>query len=237
MIDMHVHILPGVDDGAKDETMTREMAKRAADAGITSIIATPHVYRAQDQARNRTALAPARRIAHDYGLKINMGCEFNYRAMLGTGTQGLDAYCLSGTRCLLLEFSCDQPTPRWEAMVSELMDNGYLPIIAHPERYSYIYRDFGIAQEMHDLGCELQVDACGLMAPLMSAERRTARKLLKEGLVSYIASDAHRPRDYDDFEKAYRTFRGEWPRENRLTAQLRMKARMQRKERAQEDEE
>ena len=81
---------------------------------------------------------------------------------------------------------------------------------------------------MRDLGCELQVDACGLMAPLMSDERRTARRLLREGMASYVASDAHRPGDYDDYERAYRTFRGEWPGNNRLTQALLAK----RKERA-----
>ncbi|MBQ8619635.1 MAG: phosphoesterase [Clostridia bacterium] len=221
MIDMHVHILPGVDDGAKDADMTRAMMRRAADAGITFIIATPHVYRPEDQLRNRGALRLARNIAHEHGALLNMGCEFNYRALRASGTKDLDGFCLSGTRCLLLEFANDHLMPRWDAVISEIMDNGYLPIIAHPERYSYIQRDFGIAQEMSDLGCEMQVDACGLMAGLLSAERRTARKLLKEGLVSYIASDAHTPEDYDDFEKAYRTFRGEWPRGSRLTAQLR----------------
>ncbi|MBE5798428.1 MAG: hypothetical protein E7321_00550 [Clostridiales bacterium] len=231
MIDMHVHILPGVDDGAKDADMTRAMMKRAADAGITFMVATPHVYRVEDQLRNRRALRVARNIAHEAGLKLNLGCEFNYRALIESGTQELDAFCLSGTKCLLLEFGCDHLMPRWDAVVSEMMDNGYLPIIAHPERYSYIQRDFGIALEMSSLGCEMQVDACGLMAGMLSAERRTARKLLKEGLVSYVASDAHSPEDYDDFEKAYRTFRGEWPRKSRLIAQLRA----QRKERTEDD--
>ena len=80
---------------------------------------------------------------------------------------------------------------------------------------------FGIAQAMSDLGCEMQVDACGLMAGLLSAEQRTARKLLKEGYVSYIASDAHSPEDYKEFEKVRRVFRGEWPEGSRLLAQLR----------------
>ncbi|MGN0774054.1 MAG: tyrosine-protein phosphatase [Candidatus Ventricola sp.] len=220
MIDMHVHILPGVDDGAKDVQMTHEMARRAADAGITFIVATPHVYRVQDQRRNRHGLRIARSIAHAFDMGLNLGCEFNYRALLEAGTQNLDAFCLSGTRCILLEFSNTELMPRWDAAVCELEDHGYLPIIAHPERYRYIQRDFGIAQEMRDLGCELQVDACGLMAPLTSDERRTARKLLKEGMAAYVASDAHRPCDYDDFEKAQRTFRGEWPRSNRLTQAL-----------------
>ena len=221
MIDMHVHILPGVDDGAKDVQMTHDMVRRAADAGITFIVATPHVYRTEDQQRNRGSLRIARSIAHEFGLGLNMGCEFNYRAFHEADTQAMDAFCLSGTRCILVEFSCSELMPRWDAVLSELMDHGYLPIIAHPERYAYIQRDLGIAREMRDLGCELQVDACGLMAPMMSAERRTARKLVKEGMAAYIASDAHRPGDYDEFEKAQRIFRGEWPKENRLTDALR----------------
>lgn len=232
MIDMHVHILPGVDDGAKDTAQTSEMMQRAADAGIRMMIATPHVYQPEQQMKNCGALRPARGIARANGIALNMGCEFNYRAILKTGMENLDAYCLSGTKCILLELAFDRPVPGWEAMVSELADHGYLPIIAHPERYAYVQRDHGVAREMCALGCELQLDTGGLMAPLLSAERRTARKLLKAGMASYIASDAHSPADYDVFEKAYRMFRGEWPEENRLTARLRA----QRKEKTDENQ-
>ena len=221
MIDMHVHILPGVDDGAKDEQTSREMLKRAADMGVKHMIATPHVYRVADQLRNRRAFGETRHMAREYGVVLEMGCEFNYRTMRESGTEDLDEFCLSGTKCLLLEFSNEFLMPRWDAVISEIMDNGYLPIIAHPERYRYIQRDFGIAQAMSDLSCEMQVDACGLMAGLLSAEQRTARKLLKEGYVSYIASDAHSPEDYKEFEKVRRVFRGEWPEGSRLLAQLR----------------
>ena len=223
MIDMHVHILPGIDDGARDEAMTEAMMRRAAQADVSYIVCTPHVYRPEQQARNRAAFAAGRRIAHEYGVGMAMGCELNYRALaaLKDDMQTLEAYCLGPTPCLLLELPGDHPMPGWEYMISDMMDYGYLPIIAHPERYSYIQRDDGYAQAMTDLGCELQIDAGGLMAGLMSAERRTARKLLKSGMVSYIASDAHTPKDYDVFEKAYKMFGGEWPQKNRLTDALR----------------
>lgn len=221
MIDMHVHILPGVDDGSVSDVMTQDMLRRAREAGVTSIICTPHVYDPQDQDFNRKPFLRTRELAHRCGLPLNMGCEFNYRAILKAGTAALTNFCLGSTRCLLLEFGNESLIPGWEGMVSELMDNGYLPIIAHPERYLYIQRDFGIAQAMSDLGCELQVDAGGLLARPLSAERKTARRLLREGMVSYVASDAHRPEHYDTFERAYRTFRGEWPQENRLSAALR----------------
>ena len=231
MIDMHEHILPGVDDGATDAEMTKVMMGRAADAGITTMFATPHVYRVQDRFSGYSVLRTARSIAHDEGIALNLGCELNYRALQENGLQQLDDYRLGATKCVLVELSNTQMLLNWERVISEMMDNGYLPIIAHPERYMYIQRDFDIAQAMVELGCELQVDAGGLMAPMLSAERRTARKLLKDGLVSYVASDAHRPQDYDEFEKAYRIFRGEWPHENRLHALLRR----QRKERTHDD--
>ena len=228
MIDMHVHILPGVDDGAQDEQMTRQMMRRAKDAGIDYIVGTPHVYRPQDQAVNRSMLRLTRRIAHEYGIGMAMGCEFNYRALLAADTGNLDAFCLAGTPCILLELPADQMMPGWEGTISEMIDRGYLPIIAHPERYAYVQRDIGVAHAMCDIGCELQVDACGLMAGLFSAERKTARKLLSEGMVSYIASDAHRPSDYDDYEKAWRTFKAEWPRGSRLVDRLRARGKEQR---------
>lgn len=227
MLDMHVHILPGVDDGAVDEKMTREMVRRAREAGITRMVATPHVYQPQDQMKNLQALGHARAITRRVRLPLSMGCELNHRALLGLSMQELEGFCLGPTRCILLELPVERMLPNWDAIVCEMMDWGYQPIIAHPERYLYLQKDFDVAKEMVELGCEMQVDATGLMAPLMSAERRTARRLIKNGMAHYVASDAHRPEDYDAFEKAYRVFSREWPTRSRFAAA--MKALMEEK--------
>lgn len=223
MIDIHCHVLPGVDDGARNEKETNEMLARAADAGISSVICTPHVYRPENQEKNRLALPRAREIAHANGVSLSMGCEFNYRSLPKVADYALDSFCLAGTRCILLEFSNDRLFPDWEIALTEIVERGYLPIIAHPERYTYIQKDIGIAEEMLRFGCELQLDAGGLMASLFTAgaERKIARKLLSEGMVAYIASDAHRVEHYHTFEKAYKEFEQEWPQENRLLAEMR----------------
>ena len=197
------------------------MLHRAKEAGITRVVATPHVYHPDDQQKNRAALSAVREIARPIRMPVMMGCEFNYRALLKTDMDYLDAFCLGPTRCILLELSQDRLLPGWDTLVSELQDKGYYPIIAHPERYAYIQRDFGIAREMCELGCEMQVDAGGLMGSFFGSERRTARRFIKEGMAHYIASDAHRPEDYDVFEKAYGVFSGEWPKKNRLASALR----------------
>lgn len=223
MIDIHTHLLPGVDDGAKDAQMTDEMLARAADAGISAIVCTPHVYRTQDYERSQLAFPQAREIARKHKISLAMGCEFNYRALLKAPLESLSAYTLAGTPFLLLEFSNDRLFPDWDIMLGDIADCGIHPIIAHPERYAYVQKDIGVAEEMIAYGCELQVDAGGLMAGLFDRERKTARKLLSSGMVSYIASDAHRPEHYATFEKAYRTFKGEWPAENRMTSWMKTK--------------
>ncbi|MBR2942135.1 MAG: phosphoesterase [Clostridia bacterium] len=220
MIDIHCHVLPGVDDGARDEKETNEMLARAADVGISSVICTPHVYHPENQVKNQRALRRSRDIAHANGVALSMGCEFNYSALAKVKDYELAPFCLAGTPCILLELSNDRLFPDWEFVLTEIAERGYMPIIAHPERYSYIQKDVAVAQALISFGCELQLDAGGLMAGLFSAERKTARKLLAEGMVSYIASDAHRPEHYRVFEKAYETFRHEWPKENQLLAQL-----------------
>lgn len=223
MIDIHAHVLPGVDDGAIDESMSQSMMQRAVDLGITDIITTSHVYHPDDQTRNMAKWPNTAARAHAIGLTLHAGCEFNYRALAKTGTRNLERFCLAGTPCILLEFSNDNPMQGWEATLCELAENGYAVIIAHPERYLYIQKDLGIAREMMDYGCELQVDAGGLLSGMLDAEQKTAKKLLNAGMVSYIASDAHRPEHYATFAKAIRRFRDDWPTENRLSSYLQNK--------------
>lgn len=224
MIDIHTHILPGVDDGAKNMQMTAQMLEQAADIGVQAIVCTPHVYHPEHQHRIKKGWTMVERAARQHGIQVFSGCEFNYHALSETGTDNLDAFCLASTPCILLELSNEHLFRGWEAMICEMVDHGYSPIIAHPERYTYIQKDIEIANAMCDFGCELQVDAGGLLARVFSAERRTARKLLSQGMVSYIASDAHKPRHYETYEKAYRAFGDELPRRNKLVRYLRRQA-------------
>lgn len=216
MIDIHSHILPNVDDGATSKTMSNEMFTRAKNVGITTIVCTPHVYSPENQARNMKVLPVARKLAHKQGMRLHAGCEFNYRALLKSKVNNLDDFCLAGTKCILLELSNDRLIAGWEPLLCEIVEQGYLPIIAHPERYRYIQNDLAIAEAMCSYGCELQLDAGGLMAPIFSSEHKTACQILASGMASYVASDAHRPNHYMIFEKAYKTFASEWPKENRL---------------------
>lgn len=220
MLDIHCHLLPGVDDGAQNPEMTRQMMLQAINAGVTCAVATPHVYKIEDFSKIPPAYRTARGIARQAGLGLVGGMELSYRALSAFTPEDMGACCMVGTRSFLLELSNAVLLPRWEAVLSEFVQHGYYPIIAHPERYEYIQKDLQVALEMRSYGCELQIDAHELFAGRFSQRQRTARKLLEEGLVDYIASDAHLPEHYGRLERARKQFGSQWPRHGRVEKAL-----------------
>ena len=92
--------------------------------------------------------------------------------------------------------------PNWQRIIYNLQGQGIQPIIAHPERYRPVQNDIGIAEEMKDLGCLLQLSGNFAAGGFRSNSKRAALKLLENDLVDYIASDAHCVEDYADYRKA-----------------------------------
>jgi len=208
---MHCHILPAVDDGSRSEDMTRQMFTRARSAGIEAIVATPHYGAGQhDLSKIERSFSFAKSVARQMNIKLHLGYEVNYRVMMDLDASRIGGMCVFGTNSLLLELDETTLFPRWEFVLSDLCKN-YAPVIVHPERFFYIQKDFALISEMKSYGCEIQLDAVGLTRGLLNPEGRTARKLLNRGLVDYIASDAHHPRDYDAFEVVRRRYASSWP--------------------------
>jgi len=234
MIDLHSHILPAMDDGSESTAMTVEMARIAAKAGTRHIVCTPHCGASDPKLSDRIdeicrTTGRMNALLADCGIPITLypGMELFCRDTLLDVLERGQFLTLAGSRYLLIEFNFDAPPSLMEDAAELVADFRLCPVIAHPERYTAIQQDIGIAEELLGFGCELQLDAGGLMASVFTsgAERRIARKLLSEGMVSYIASDAHKPEHYDTFKKVYKKFKQEWPQENRLVAELaRLKA-------------
>jgi protein-tyrosine phosphatase len=199
MLDIHAHILPGVDDGAADEVMAIEMLKAARKAGIGKIVATPHARRAAALERVGSAYARMRELAEGFGIRLISGCELSVSALAGCAVspETLAPLTIGETRALLIEFPPDVPPVDWEYLVSDIARAGFHVIIAHPERYRYVSKDLALARDLVSYGCELQLDAESFLNGRFSSEHRAADKLLGGGFASYIASDAHRPKDYE----------------------------------------
>jgi protein-tyrosine phosphatase len=213
MLDIHAHILPGVDDGAADDAVAVEMLKAARSAGIEKIVATPHARKASALERAGSAYGRARDLAKGFGIQLILGCELGVSALAGCviSPETLAPFMIGDTRTILLEFPADVPPVDWEYLVSDIARAGCRVIIAHPERYPYVARNLALAKDLISYGCELQLDAGSFLNGRFSAERRTAYKLLDGGLASYIASDAHRPKDYEALIAVRRRLGNAWP--------------------------
>jgi protein-tyrosine phosphatase len=197
--DIHCHILPGVDDGARDLLESLEMVDAARRAGVTEIVCTPHVrdpYFDYDRMWDAFELLASK--VPD--MPLRMGWEVNYRKLGELGPQWIDYLKFDGGDEFLLElpFSCDpSEAVSVERVVARLQGEGCRVIVAHPERCSLVRDDVSFARRLVELGCELQASADFIEGGRTGNARRTARRLADEGLYSYVASDAHRPHHYE----------------------------------------
>ncbi len=230
MRDIHTHILPGVDDGAKDEAESFAMLDAAANAGVTEMVCTPHC---REPYFNYDAMVAAYRAFRAAAQKrhpqiaISLGFEVNLLTLRKIGFQWAEklgfekprpARRLGPARGLelddsvhefLLELPVDAESndyPRIERAIFALQGMGYEVIIAHPERYLAIREDMGLARQLVDMGCRLQASGDFLTGGRLKGSRRPAKKMLKAGLYSYIASDAHTVKHYRVFAKAWRKY-------------------------------
>ena len=208
MRDMHCHILPGVDDGSPDLKTSLKMLAAAKAAGITSITCTPHCrspyfdYEAMWQAFYELEDAAG-------GFPLQMGFEVNHRKLMELGLAWAEVLHFDGSNEFLLELSTTAMPSHfadYERTIFELQGMGYEVIIAHPERYVAVQKDIGVARELVAMGCKLQASTDFIAGGRFGRERRPAISMLKEGLYSYLASDAHHVQHYSFFAKAWHKY-------------------------------
>ena len=161
MRDLHCHILPGVDDGARNLDESLAMLEAAKAAGITSIVCTPHV---RDPYFDYDAMWDAYEllVAHADGFPLTMGFEVNHSKLMQLGMEWAEHLHFDGTNEFLLELSTRAGKPDfeiYERTIFELQGMGYQVIIAHPERYRAIQEDVEVARGLVKMGCKLQASA------------------------------------------------------------------------------
>lgn len=209
MRDIHCHILPGVDDGARDLRDSLAMLEAAKQAGVTSIVCTPHV---RDPYFDYDAMWDAFELlqAHAGGFPLQMGWEVNHAKLMELGMEWVDHLCFDGSNEFLLELSSrchEHDFVEYERTIYELQGRGYTVIIAHPERYRAIQENLDIARNLVRMGCKLQASADFVAGGRLGKEKKPAKKLFEENLYTYIASDAHKVEHYRYLAEARRTYR------------------------------
>ena len=195
VIDLHSHILPGVDDGAYTMADALEMARMAADSGVHTLVATPH-YRYYGHDNHSQILETFDRLQdqlvyEQIPLNLVLGTEI----WLGRGNcPTLESnMCYPNTNWFLAEFSVDESPENMDQMLLAYADQGYRPVIAHPERYLAVLDDPIIAKHWLDRGWGVQINRDSLLGRFGRRCHACSEFMLAQGWVNLIASDAHDP--------------------------------------------
>lgn len=199
-MDIHTHILPGVDDGAKNIDETMEMVELAYKEGIRIIMATPHYGAWNPEYDKAKAIAACRKVreyikARYNDMNIYIGNEIYYNPGIVEDLKAGKALTLGGTSYVLVEFAVDESYKMINSGLRSFIMEGYRPVIAHIERYRCLQNDMDRVKELVEMGAYVQVNARSFLSGRFDkrAAKRTAwcTELLQNGLVHFIASDCH----------------------------------------------
>ncbi|MDT8068303.1 MAG: CpsB/CapC family capsule biosynthesis tyrosine phosphatase [Terriglobia bacterium] len=195
MVDIHSHVLPGVDDGARSWEIAVEMCRMAAADGITHMVATPHANDefAYDRQAHEAVLAQLRERVNG-AIELTLGCDVHMSFdNVMTLRKNPAKFCIGRTNYFLVEFSDFGMSRMMVSMLKEFLDNGLRPIITHPERNRTLQQTPGTIIEMAEIGCAIQVTANSFTGFWGSVPKKTAQWLLRQGAVHVLATDSHDP--------------------------------------------
>ena len=196
MIDIHTHVLPGVDDGAKDWDMCLEMLKRSAENGIEKVIATPHFIPWRQSVTpneiKKLCAEVQKKLLEKHGITMDIHCgnEIYYTLDAIQHLREGKILTLAGSRYVLVEFETRSSYQVFCRAVKEFRDAGYIPIIAHVERYECLSQSAKL-QEIKEMGALLQMNVEAFQGGFFDQESRRAKKYLLEEKIDFLASDMH----------------------------------------------
>ena len=197
MIDLHVHILPGLDVGNDLDGEALAMCHLAAEDGTTLVVATPHMFNGIYHVRREQILNGVRRLqeainAEKIPLKVLPGADVHADADLARLTRAGEVMTVAdGGRYLMVELSHDVIPPQTRDMLFSLQLLGITPIVTHPERSMEVQEDPSLLLPLLSAGNIAQVTAASLVGTFGGATERCAKELIQRGFVHLVASDAH----------------------------------------------
>ncbi|MEM6328919.1 MAG: CpsB/CapC family capsule biosynthesis tyrosine phosphatase [Planctomycetota bacterium] len=198
-VDIHCHLLPGVDDGAQDVSEALAMALLAVDEGIEAVIATPHQLGAFDHNRGdeiRVRAVELQELLDTNGIPLRVLPGADVRIDAGMVQQITDGQVLSladHRRHVLLELPHELYLPLGPVL-DELRGRGMAGVLSHPERNKGILQQPSLIEPLVEAGCLMQVTAGSLMGGFGPASQALAEQMCRRGLVHFLATDAHGPK-------------------------------------------
>ena len=196
MIDLHSHILPGIDDGARTLDISLEMARQAVADGTRVMACTPHIYPGlymNDSAGIEGHRANLQQALDEnqIALQLVVGADAHLVPELLDGLQTGRVPTLHGSRYFLLEPSHHVAPPHFEETVFQIMSAGFIPVVTHPERLVWIEDHYPTFVALAHRGAWMQLTAGAVLGKFGKRARYWSERFLADGLVHIIASDAH----------------------------------------------
>lgn len=195
-IDIHSHILPNMDDGSHSLRQSLSMLGIACEEGIGRMIATPHNMPGKgcpDAALVRAAVEKLSEQAmrEDLPVEIFCGTEYYYREEVLELLEAEQGITLGNSDCILVEFDPMVDRIYFRNALRNILGTGYRPVVAHVERYGRVMEDIALLYDLKKMGTLLQVNALSVTGENGRQTKKGVRKLLKESLVDFVATDAH----------------------------------------------
>ncbi len=198
MFDIHCHILHGVDDGSGNLNDSIEMAQLAAESGTNGIVATPHcnipgMFDNYWNAELNARLQKLGKALNDKRIPVEIypGQEVFLSKNFETHLKNHEFITLNNSRYMLVEldFRIDKATAI--SRLEKLISYGYVPIVAHPERYGFVIENYAVLNKVRSLGALVQLNGGSLTGDFGAYIKRTADNIMKNRLADFVASDAH----------------------------------------------
>lgn len=205
--DMHSHILPGIDDGAKNLESSLSLAKRFRELGFKKLIATPHimadyfrntpdtVHKALDLLRNGLE-------QNQIDLEVNAAAEYYLDETFENKIERKEVLTFGAKQYLLFELSYINAPHNIFEVIAKMQNAGYQPVMAHPERYPYYYSSIENYEQIRDTGCLLQLNTISLTGYYGKGAKQVAEELVDKFLIDFVGSDMHHLRHADALKES-----------------------------------
>ncbi|NHA06582.1 capsular biosynthesis protein [Mucilaginibacter sp. HC2] len=207
MVDMHSHVLPGIDDGAKTPEDSIILIRKMMELGIKKIIATPHImvdfYRnTPETINNALNILKAELVKENIDIPVEAAAEHYFDETFEARVEERRLLTM-GDNYALFEFSFINKPPNAIPVIQKMNDMGYKPILAHPERYPYM--DLEQFKNLHSWGCNFQLNTISLTGYYGRESKKMAESLIDNELIDFISSDMHHPKHAAALKEALRT--------------------------------
>jgi protein-tyrosine phosphatase len=198
MIDLHCHILPGIDDGSSDIGVSVQMAKDAKQAGFDTLFCSshymvPNYISPKDNNKKLIDSLKERLIEENIDLSVKLANEIYINESIISLLKENQASNFEGTNYVLIELPLNQEIKYAEEIIEDVIDAGYRVILAHPERYAFIKKDPNKVIPFIEMGVILQSNYASIIGKYGDDAKKTVEKLLRARMINCLATDCHRP--------------------------------------------